>query len=323
MKDTFNIYRFWALAKKDYRENMRFNLIFIAVVLVVILLAVTKFNPFQIEYSHTPTDYEQLRFIRYHKMLYVRVFWGLLFGVTGIFAARSFRGIMSSPKALIHLMLPVSSLERYLLAFLNSFVVVFVVYLLLFYGVTSVTNSYKYVGLKNMSYVEGGWFGNQLPHMEPGQKVVHAELGNVFKIFSDGDLKFRYPTPVGEEKTESILESWRLYEWNMLLICWLTILSMNMWGAITFRKSPFFLNLLIHGLIILVLGVLGGVFIQYYLKSVNNLIPYALDEGSYRLIFWGTPNRYVLSYNWLFLVWLFPIGYQGIIWWKLKTKQVA
>ena len=225
MKDRFNGSRFLALAKKDYRENMLFNLIFIAIMLVAILLAVTQGNPFQVEYSYLPNERIKSDYISHYKDLYIQIFWGLFVVFSACYALRSFRGIMQPDRTLANLMLPVSNLERYLLAFLNSTVVIFIVYLLLFYGVTSITNSYKYVGLKEFSFVTGGWFGNELPQFGPGQEVTHTEIGNIFQVVSENQIKIQQAYS-GGHIANSFIPFSVLGIWCIAISCWLGVISM-------------------------------------------------------------------------------------------------
>ena len=101
-----------------------------------------------------------------------------------VVALHSLRDFVVKDKILNTLLLPASVFEKYVLAFLNSTVVLLVVYLLMFYALASVTSSYKFTGLNRLEYVSGS-FGNQVPAMTPGQEVVHTEIGNVFN-FSEG-----------------------------------------------------------------------------------------------------------------------------------------
>ena len=318
MKDRFNGSRFLALAKKDYRENMLFNLIFIAIMLVAILLAVTQGNPFQVEYSYLPNERIKSDYISHYKDLYIQIFWGLFVVFSACYALRSFRGIMQPDRTLANLMLPVSNLERYLLAFLNSTVVIFIVYLLLFYGVTSITNSYKYVGLKEFSFVTGGWFGNELPQFGPGQEVTHTEIGNIFQVVSENQIKIQQAYS-GGHIANSFIPFSVLGIWCIAISCWLGVISMFMWGAITFRKYAFLLTLLIQVLVTLRLGVLGFWIIGQMAKEVNISTVSLYDLGIY-----GSPETYQLpSWYWLCCGVLFPVGYQLVIWLKLRTKQIA
>lgn len=65
MKEIFDICRFWALARKYYRENMKTILIFLGVMIIVTLVFVCGFNPFEPEYTelddmYTEADYLEL-----------------------------------------------------------------------------------------------------------------------------------------------------------------------------------------------------------------------------------------------------------------------
>ncbi len=328
MKDIFDVSRFFAFFRKDFYENLRFNLIFLALMGMMILLVVTKFNPFLIEYSYIPTERDKLQFIAHYKEIYAQLFWGGVILFSGLYALRSFRGMRSVSKALTGLMLPVSNFEKYLLVFLQSTVMVFVAFFLLFYGITAVTNSYKYVGLNKLNYVEGGWFGNQLPALEPGQEVVHAEIGNVFHLITSEKRKVnhRYNSFTEKEKMveglgrdEENYISVLAYGWNIVLIFWLSIVSMFMWGGITFRRNPFLLTLLSHFLVMLILTILGCLILRFLILRVQAQSS-VLEGGE----FYGAPEHFwMLSWNWIYLAWIIPIVYQWVIWCKLKNKQLA
>lgn len=317
MNDIFSISRFFALARKDYRENRRFYFIFIGVMAVVILLAVTRFNPFSVVYDNTPDEKAKLDFINHYKQVYAQIFWGLLLGFTIIFAVRSFRSLLSPTKNITYLMLPVSTLERYLLVFFNCFIVLLMVHLLLFYGITSVTNSYKYVGLEQYHFQPGGWFGNLLPYLKPGQEVIHAEIGNVLNLLPQKYNEIRqYHILSGQEK--DLIPFFGFFCWNMALCAWLGVVSIFMWGSITFRKYTFLLTILVHFLVFLALGIIGAYIVEHFVEGTNAIVP----SYDLRIYGGGAKLSYEPSPNWLYLCWLFPVGYQMVIWWKLKTKQV-
>jgi len=114
-------------------------------------------------------------FIQYYKGVYRQLFWGLYGLFALVVALHSLRDFVVKDKILNTLLLPASVFEKYVLAFLNSTVVLLVVYLLMFYALASITNSYKFTGLNRLEYVSGS-FGNQVPAMTPGQEVVHTEI---------------------------------------------------------------------------------------------------------------------------------------------------
>ena len=184
MNEVFEYRRFGALARKYYRENRRLGIIFLGIIGIITFLCLCKFNPFLREYTQVENPAEVSDFIQYYKGVYRQLFWGLYGLFALVVALHSLRDFVVKDKILNTLLLPASFFEKYVLAFLNSTVVLLVVYLLMFYALASVTNSYKFTGLNRLEYVSGS-FGNQVPAMTPGQEVVHTEIGNVFD-FSEG-----------------------------------------------------------------------------------------------------------------------------------------
>ena len=184
MNEVFEYRRFGALARKYYRENRRLGIIFLGIIGIITFLCLCKFNPFLREYTQVENPAEVSDFIQYYKGVYRQLFWGLYGLFALVVALHSLRDFVVKDKILNTLLLPASVFEKYVLAFLNSTVVLLVVYLLMFYALASVTSSYKFTGLNRLEYVSGS-FGNQVPAMTPGQEVVHTEIGNVFN-FSEG-----------------------------------------------------------------------------------------------------------------------------------------
>lgn len=322
MNEIFELRRFWALAVKFYRENMKINLIFIAVMVVVTFVAACKGTPFLIEYFPIPTEEAKFDFLAGKRAMYGQIFWSLLVVFSIIVAVSSFKNVMSRQKVVSVLLLPASFFEKYLLVFLHSTVVILLVHLAVFYGTASIANNYKYVGMKIPHYTGGGLFGNQLPYPVPGQEVVHSEVGNVFRLVED---KISYKTTVSKENGEVVYSRSRsIYSpflaWNLVIIGWMFIVSIFMWGSITFRKGSALLTILSHALLFLVLGwsafrifkdVLAGNRISSYLYDLR----FFAQET-------GVPELPDLSMWWFLLFYIFPVTYFAIIWRKFKDKQV-
>lgn len=322
MNEIFELRRFGALAVKFYRENMKTNLIFIAVMVVITFLCVCKFNPFLIEYTPVPTEAAKFDFLAHCTGMYSQMFWTLLSLFSVMIAVRSFKNVTSRYKAASVLLLPASSFEKYLLVFLHSTVVIFLVHLAVFYGTVPIANSYKYVGIKEAHYTGGGVFGNQLPYVTPEQEVVYPEVGNVFRIMED---KILYKKTIREQNGNIIYDQSRsiaspFLVWNMVIIIFTFMISLFMWGSITFRKRSALLTILSHGLLFLLLGwstfrifkdVFGGNRISSYLYGLR----FFAQET-------GVPELPDLSMWWFLLFYIFPVTYFAIIWRKFKDKQV-
>lgn len=309
MKEIFNIKRFWALTVKFYRENMKTNLLFIAVMVLFTFLCVCQFNPFKIEYFSLYEDCS-LRM----KDFYTRVFWGVLWGSSLFVAVYSFREVMSKHRAVNALLLPASVFEKYLLVFLHSTVVVLVLNLAVFYSTASVASTYKYIGMEKVVLTEG-WFGMEIPKAVPGQKTVRPKIGNVFDFSKDNPLfSVKVNKPDGTVVKE--YRKTKALSWNLLVIFWLFNVSFFMWGSITFRKRTVLLTILIHAI---VWGTLGWIAVKladmiYRSRSTLFLIK---DLG----IIPSEPDIWVSPW-WLVTLYIFPVTYFVVIWLKLKNKQV-
>ena len=248
MNEVFEYRRFGALARKYYRENRRLGIIFLGIIGIITFLCLCKFNPFLREYTQVENPAEVSDFIQYYKGVYRQLFWGLYGLFALVVALHSLRDFVVKDKILNTLLLPASVFEKYVLAFLNSTVVLLVVYLLMFYALASVTNSYKFTGLNRLEYVSGS-FGNQVPAMTPGQEVVHTEIGNVFD-FSEGGYLMNISYDQKELNYGKLTNGIVV---NMVVIWFLYVMSVGMWGSVTFRKHPFILTFLVHVIFLLAL----------------------------------------------------------------------
>ena len=248
MNEVFEYRRFGALARKYYRENRRLGIIFLGIIGIITFLCLCKFNPFLREYTQVENPAEVSDFIQYYKGVYRQLFWGLYGLFALVVALHSLRDFVVKDKILNTLLLPASVFEKYVLAFLNSTVVLLVVYLLMFYALASVTSSYKFTGLNRLEYVSGS-FGNQVPAMTPGQEVVHTEIGNVFD-FSEGGYLMNISYDQKELNYGKLTNGIVV---NMVVIWFLYVMSVGMWGSVTFRKHPFILTFLVHVIFLLAL----------------------------------------------------------------------
>lgn len=316
MNEIFDIRRFGALAVKFYRENMKTNLIFMAVMAVVTFLFVCGFNPFLIEYSQATDADMQATLLAKYKNMYATVFW-VLFGCFSVFvASRAFRVLMSRLRAASVLLLPASSFEKYLLVVLHSTVVLLVVHLAIFYGTATIASSYKYAIVEEMNFEgETSLFRNRILAPSPGKEIMYSEVGNVFSA-TDKELSDN----IFPERTYHSNDNWHMSDclrWNLMIILWTFIVGVFMWGSITFRKRSVLLTVLVHALAFLLIGWLTYLFVEEFMK---NMWDYPTELYRVSFLFRIT-NHYPSSW-WLALLYIFPLTYWSIIWYKFKNKQV-
>lgn len=310
MKEIFNIRRFGALALKFYRENMKTNLLFTAVLVVFTFLCVCQFNPFRIVYFSSTEDCT-MRMTDF----YMRVFWAILWVSSAFVAVYSFSEVMSKHKSVNALLLPASVFEKYLLVFLHSTVVILLLNLLVFYSTASIARSYKYVGMEKVVMTEG-WFGIKIPKPVPGQEVIHPKIGNVFDF---GKNMRMFSSTVTDSEGNVSAKEYRMtiaLGWNLLLIYWLFTVALFMWGSITFRKRTVLLTILIH---VVTWGILGWVAVKWA-DMIYRSRP-ALFMIKDLMINYSVSDMRISPW-WLITLYIFPLTYFVVIWLKLKNKQV-
>lgn len=314
MKEIFNIRRFGALAGKFYRENMKTHLLFVAVMFVATFLCICKFNPFETEYHYFNETFTREAFIFKYKQFYFQVFWGLLWLSSVFVALYAFKEVMSRHKAVNALLLPASTFEKYLLAVLHSTVVVLVLNLAVFYAAASVANSYKYEGLKSMTFTKG-WFGQDVPILAPGEKVEHPQMVNVFSGLEEKNL-FYYKQLSEDGKVHRHRVSFSsVLGKNLVVISWLFFISFFMWGSITFRKQTALLTILFHCVL---WGILG--WIAFKLSTISGFDNHwAMFKNLFIAVKY--PDIYMSPW-WLLLFYIFPATYLTVVWLKLKNKQL-
>lgn len=306
MKEIFNINRFGALWLKTNRENLKANLILLAAMAVVIFLCLCKFSPFAPEYSVVDSEASVSAFMAKQAVRQYAVFWGVMFFFSVVVAARSFKDVMSPYKAINTLLLPASSFEKYLLAFLNSTVFFFVVYVLLFYGLDWLVNTYKYCGI-NQAHYTTGLLGMRVPEIGEGQQLLRPSLVNVLD-FSTRDNGFSLVTDSGYPFS-SYNAAGRLY----VLCFWLYLTAIFMWGSITFRRRTVLLTSLLH--LLLFLGIGYAIYL-----IVHGTIDIYTKELAYRPAI--TMKQEMPSPYWGLLFYLLPVMYFWVAWIKLIRKQL-
>lgn len=303
MNEIFNIKRFEALTLKFYRENMKANLMMLGALAVYLFLWLCDFNPFSPVYTETANEAQKAAFLLHYQSKFTTIFWVVFFIFSIGPALLSFKVFTSREKVMNAILLPASTFEKYLLGFLSTTVVFFIVYYLIFTLLFWVVSTYKYGGVEEMSFVTG-WLGMRIPEVTGSQEIVRVSMPNVFHIVSDwkdhvyGDM--------------ISLGGLRVIFWNVLIAGWLFLVSVFMWGSITFRKKAALKVILLHTLAFIIVGYvlskIGWDVIQYYALQVGNRSVCVIPDiqSSYKIIF----------------LYLFPAAYFLVVWLKLKNKQI-
>lgn len=295
MNERFSINRFGALALKYYRENRKMNLVIIGIMFVTTFLCLCEFNPFMPEYTVTLTQSAKDAFVRHYQMMYTHTFWGLLLLFSMVAAARSFKWIVMPHKMMNALLLPASNFEKFLLGFLHSTWVVGIVYLLVFYATAWLVSSYKYAGVEQLELVKGA-LGMMVPDTAAGGGIVRPGVGNIFQLGSN-------PFLFQEE-----VESYKGVVWGGFIGIWLYVISIFMWGSVTFRKRVGILTVLLHFLVFLLVGY-GLVRIA---MAFSGRLEGLEDVGEVDI-----PSPY-----WSLFFYVFPLVYLFVTWLKLRYRQM-
>ncbi len=324
MKEIFDICRFWALARKYYRENMKTILIFLGVMIIVTLVFVCGFNPFEPEYTELDDMYTEADYLELFSGKFTLIFWGLLGVFSMVVASYSFVDFMSVKKSFGALLLPASSFEKLLLVTLNSTVVILLVYLAIFYGITNAACSFKYMAYDKSDRIaySDSWLGFTYPVLKPGTEIVHPKVINVFYFVDKISEVSAYFQAAQEHGSVGIKKTQKIYGtsflvWNFLIIHWTYFVFMFMWGALTFRKRSVLLTIFLHGLFFLFLG-----WLIYRVGTASWWRVSREDMMLYELYFYNTSIFTPSSLSWLLFLYVVPLTYMGVIWKKFKNKQV-
>lgn len=313
MNEIFDIRRFGALAVKFYRENMKINLILMAVMVVATFLWVCKFEPFQTTYTCVTTEIEKTSLLASYKNMYAADFWGMFAAFSVFVASRAFIDVTSRSRATSALLLPASSFEKYLLVVLHSTVVLLIVYLPIFYATATMAGHNRYV-LTEAVFVENPnpEKDSSLPHQmlitDSEKDAIYPSVGNVFST----TLDFFSPKNPDNEPIPYFLR------WNMLAILWMFVVGIFLWGSITFRKRTMLLTALMHALVFLSVGWTIYLIGDELFKSNWG------ESKLHDLYFWPITQVNISSLSpwWLTLFYIFPLAYFSITWYKFKNKQV-
>lgn len=310
MNEIFNINRFGLLIKKFYRENLRFHLLLVALMVVAIWLSLCSGNPFRMEYYYGATHWVEHSQSAISSIQY-GVFWFFLVVFSIYYTSRAFRSYMDQGKAVTAFLLPASVFEKYLVVFFYSVIVFVGVYCLVFYAVDWCVLQYRIgyvIGEREGSGLEVFSLYGAVLDRFAGQEVLRADVVNVFKIspVNGGNVNFGRPM------------SYSLISCGVVLVL-LSIQSLYMLGSIVFRKHSVLLTSLLQSIV-----SLGFFFICYrILESCSKSIPMdtvtVSSGGSFLNLYMSGP---IFSPGVLLVFsMLFPISYFVAAFFKLKEKQ--
>lgn len=310
MNEIFNINRFGFLIKKFYRENLRFHLLLVALMIVAIWLSLCSGNPFRIEYYYGTAYWMEHSSSAISSMQY-GVFWFFLVVFSIYYSARAFRCYTDKGKAVTAFLLPASVFEKYLVVFFYSVIVFVGVYCLVFYAVDWCVLQYR------IGYVIGERAGSgmaifslydAMPVRFDGQEVLRADVVNVFKISSVNGSGVNFGRPM----------SCSLISWGVVLVL-LSIQSLYMLGSIVFRKYSVLLTSLLQSIVSLGFLSICYRFFLCYSKSIP-MDTVTVSSGGSFLNLYMSGSIFSPGVLLVFSM-LFPISYFVAAFFKLKEKQ--
>lgn len=318
MNEIFNLRRFGALAAKYYYENRRTILVFAAVMAIITFLFLTKFKPFSRVYILVSDQQMLNASLAQVKQQFAAVFWTLLSVFSLFTALYSFHDFTSKKKVMQALLLPASTFEKYLLALFNSTIGTFIIFLILFYGVALVAKYETYFGVKGGTIVEDKYVPAENADFVLNETYFPIEIGNVLAVDLEGaDYQVKDKEGITRHVDMRVLPAWG---WHMLIIFWTFMISLWMWGSITFRKRAFLLTFLVHSIFYLLLTIM----VVYGVYLVDMKLGRTDQNAYYGNLYFHSKQVFkeLPSMRWFLLLYLLPITYQWVIWLKLKYKQI-
>lgn len=205
------------------------------------------------------------------------------------------QGINGRALTMHDMLIPVSTFERYIFAILNSTIVAVVVYVLLF-QLTSTFVESMYLFSDN-GYAFKGFLGYN------GDTIVNGGFVNECNIsLSDVITNAIHPN------------SSKAVEINFYILSYTLLVSIFMWGEITFQSAGAPLK---TALLHIVAGALAvGLFAYTSFKTI-----YPVDGIQVSFDMMESVNKYEIFL--VMILYILPITYQWVIWKKLKNISLT
>lgn len=295
MNDKFEIKRFLAYAKKHYWDNKVEYGIATFVVFMLTIIIGTDGN-FMATYNAN-TISQASRYVGNN-------FTGIFIGVGALytvgFAMRSLSGRKAKFMTINDMSLPVSNMERYIFALLNSTIVPFVIFSIVFcLGASYVESLYSF-DITNHNYYFEGIFGAGDPSIKSMDfsSYTHKELFSLYDTI--------FYTPSLSSPIEIFASRCFVYSIYFYFV------AVVMWGTVTFRKYSFVTNFLVH---LVVIGLMSSGLVNIinsYLgqraSSINIIEDYSNFKNALCAL---SPLLFIPS-----------IAYFTVVWYKLKNLSL-
>lgn len=291
MNNIFNLTRFSNFALMNYWYHKKQYLGVMAATVVILLIVLCEGN-----FTFTAVSWESNRLpIDRVINIFSRGFYfvGPLF--TLMFIRISMQGINGRALTMHDMLIPVSTFERYIFAILNSTIVAVVVYVLLF-QLTSTFVESMYLFSDN-GYAFKGFLGYN------GDTIVNGGFVNECNIsLSDVITNAIHPN------------SSKAVEINFYILSYTLLVSIFMWGEITFQSAGAPLK---TALLHIVAGAFAVGLFAY--TSFKTIYPVAGIQVSFDMM--ESVNKYEIFL--VMILYILPITYQWVIWKKLKNISLT
>ncbi|MFI3261324.1 MAG: hypothetical protein R3Y26_00295 [Rikenellaceae bacterium] len=287
MNNTFNIRRFGNYARMNYWYHKKQYLITILAIVVLLFIFLCNFQHItRFGTTRNPSDYV----IGIFSTAYYVV--GVIFTIA--FVSISMRGVGAKNYTMQDMLIPVSTFERYIFIILNSTVVAFILFTIIFQIVGTCTESLYHLSDNGYMFKSLVSINDQSSISKGYTQEFHYNLKDILgrPYIQGGGLNL-------------IIQ--------MEIILYTLLISVVMWGEITFKKFSIIMNILAHvALFVLIVLIYDNVNLSKYVYTAPLRVTYS------------TSHHMELCKNYIvYASYILPITYQWVIWKKLKTLTVT
>lgn len=306
MKEIFDLKRFWALVRLHYRENLRLYLLTVGFMAIIALLCLTRGNPVtRLYFSVSPEKVKDFAIVysAYHRVE-MNTFWGMWVAFSVWFASGAFRNLNRREKAGGVLLLPASNVEKFLLPFLNTTVVLGVVWLAVFYGVDWLVAHYKY----GFYVFTGGDETLALSDAVRNNEIFRPALRNVFDL-----SEMRMP----DKMSAGMMLSW-------MFTGVLFVQSLFMLGGLLFKRQPVLLTFVLQSGVFIAIVYISYLILRSYSVTLDKLGYIWINNEQIKMVILQvnpTTEHFSAILRGMYLGVLFPICYFWGTFQKLRETQ--